>query len=191
MAETQDQQTQDIVDAVLQDHERFRRLFADFRQATGGQGSEVWQALVRGLAVHETAEEEIVYPQVRRFVDGGDDIVEERLAEEDQGKKELAELEELGADAPEFESRVRQFMEKVLSHAEAEEREELPELRTAADDDSRRRMAKIYHTAKSVAPTHAHKMAPESATGNVLIGPVVALMDRVRDAIRDAMAHSK
>jgi hypothetical protein len=34
-------------------------------------------------------------------------------------------------------------------------------------------------------------MAPESATGNVLIGPVVALMDRVRDAIRDAMAHSK
>jgi hypothetical protein len=82
-------------------------------------------------------------------------------------------------------------MEKVFSHADAEEGEELPALRTAADDDTRRRMAKIYHMAKTVAPTHAHKMAPESATGNVLIGPVVALMDRVRDAIRDAMAHSK
>jgi hemerythrin superfamily protein len=191
MAETQNQETQDIVDAVLEDHERFRRLFADFEQATGGQRSELWQALVRGLAVHETAEEEIVHPQVRRLVDGGDDIVDERLAEEDAAKKELADLEKLGADDDEFESRVRAFMEKVFSHADAEEGEELPALRTAADDDTRRRMAKIYHMAKTVAPTHAHKMAPESATGNVLIGPVVALMDRVRDAIRDAMAHSK
>jgi hemerythrin superfamily protein len=191
MAETQNQETQDIVDAVLEDHERFRRLFADFEQATGGQRSELWQALVRGLAVHETAEEEIVHPQVRRLVDGGDDIVDERLAEEDAAKKELADLEKLGADDDEFESRVRAFMEKVFSHADAEEGEELPALRTAADDDTRRRMARIYHMAKTVAPTHAHKMAPESATGNVLIGPVVALMDRVRDAIRDAMAHSK
>ncbi|MDQ6855074.1 MAG: hemerythrin domain-containing protein [Actinomycetota bacterium] len=191
MAETQNQETQDIVDAVLEDHERFRRLFADFEQATGGQRSELWQALVRGLAVHETAEEEIVHPQVRRWVDGGDDIVDERLAEEDAAKKELADLEKLGADDDEFESRVRAFMEKVFSHADAEEGEELPALRTAADDDTRRRMARIYHMAKTVAPTHAHKMAPESATGNVLIGPVVALMDRVRDAIRDAMAHSK
>jgi hemerythrin superfamily protein len=191
MAETQNQETQDVVDAVLEDHERFRRLFADFEQATGGQRSELWQALVRGLAVHETAEEEIVHPQVRRLVDGGDDIVDERLAEEDAAKKELADLEKLGADDDEFESRVRAFMEKVFSHADAEEGEELPALRTAADDDTRRRMAKIYHMAKTVAPTHAHKMAPESATGNVLIGPVVALMDRVRDAIRDAMAHSK
>jgi hemerythrin superfamily protein len=191
MGQTQDQETRDIVDAVLEDHERFRRLFADFEHASTGQRSEVWQALVRGLAVHETAEEEIVHPQVRRFVDGGDDIVDERLVEEDQAKQELADLEKLGSDAPEFETRVRQFMEKVFSHAEGEEREELPALRTAADDDTRRRMAKIYHIAKTVAPTHAHKMAPESATGNVLIGPVVALMDRVRDAIRDAMAHSK
>jgi hemerythrin superfamily protein len=191
MGQTQDQETHDVVDAVLEDHERFRRLFAQFDQATGGQRSEVWQALVRGLAVHETAEEEIVHPQVRRLVDGGDDIVDKRVAEEDEAKKGLADLENLGADAPEFDSRVRAFMQKVLSHAEAEEREELPELRTAADDDVRRRMARIYHIAKSVAPTHAHKMAPESATGNVLIGPVVALMDRVRDAIRDAMAHSK
>jgi hemerythrin superfamily protein len=191
MAETQNQETQDIVDAVLEDHERFRRLFADFEQATGGQRSELWQALVRGLAVHETAEEEIVHPQVRRLVDGGDDIVDERLAEEDAAKKELADLEKLGADDDDFESRVRAFMEKVFSHADAEEGEELPALRTAADDDTRRRMARIYHMAKTVAPTHAHKMAPESATGNVLIGPVVALMDRVRDAIRDAMAHSK
>jgi len=191
MAEAQDQETQDIVDAVLADHERFRRLFADFEQATTGQRSEVWQALVRGLAVHETAEEEIVHPQVRRFVDGGDDIVDKRVVEEDQAKKELADLEKLGSDAPEFESRVRQFMEEVFSHAQAEEHEELPALRTDADDDTRRGMAKIYHVAKAVAPTHAHKMAPESATANVLIGPVVALMDRVRDAIREAMAHSK
>jgi hypothetical protein len=42
MGQTQDQETHDIVDAVLEDHERFRRLFAQFDQATGGQRSEAW-----------------------------------------------------------------------------------------------------------------------------------------------------
>jgi hypothetical protein len=30
-------------------------------------------------------------------------------------------------------------------------------------------------------------MAPESAVGNVIVGPFVAIVDRVRDVIRDAM----
>jgi hypothetical protein len=39
--------------------------------------------------------------------------------------------------------------------------------------------------AEKFAPTHAHRMAPESAVGNLLVGPFVAMVDRVRDAIRD------
>jgi hypothetical protein len=39
-----------------------------------------------------------------------------------------------------------------------------------------------------MAPTHAHKMAPTSATGNVVLGPFVAMVDRVRDAIKE---HSR
>jgi hemerythrin superfamily protein len=176
----------DVVEAVLADHRRFRTLFEEFERATGDDRARLWQMLVRGLAVHETAEEEIVHPRTRRLVDGGDDIVDARVAEEDEAKKALAALERAGLDDPEFEGRYFALKGDVLAHADAEEREELPALRECTTDEDRRRMGSIFDIAKATAPTHAHALAPESATGNLVIGPVVALMDRVRDAIRDA-----
>lgn len=188
MANTPSTSTKDVIDAVLEDHIHFRTLFVEFDAATGKGREEVWQQIVRGLAVHETAEEEIVHPQVRRLVDGGDDIVDARLSQEDAAKKTLAELEELGADSPDFDRRVHPFMQEVLHHATDEESEELSALREVADAKSLARMARLFEAAKAVAPTHAHKAAPESATGNIVLGPFVAIADRVRDAIRDAMA---
>jgi hypothetical protein len=47
-------------------------------------------------------------------------------------------------------------------------------------------MTSELEVAEAMAPTHPHKMAPESAAGNLLVGPFVAMVDRVRDALRDA-----
>ena len=47
-------------------------------------------------------------------------------------------------------------------------------------------MGRAFQLAEAMAPTHAHRMAPESAIGNLLVGPFVSMVDRVRDAIRDA-----
>ncbi len=187
MADTHSTATKDVIDAVLEDHIHFRALFLELDTATGRAREEVWQQIVRGLAVHETAEEEIVHPQVRRLVDGGDDIVEKRLSQENAAKKTLADLEKLGVDSPDFDRRVRPFVQEVLHHATDEESEELSELRAVADARSLARMARLFEVAKAVAPTHAHKGAPESAAGNIVIGPAIAIADRVRDAIRDAM----
>ena len=40
-----------------------------------------------------------------------------------------------------------------------------------------------FVAAETIAPTHAHRFAPESAAGNLLLGPGVALIDRVRDLL--------
>ena len=70
----------------------------------------------------------------------------------------------------------------VETHAASEERDVLPLLeRTAVE--RRRAMGDLFLTAEAMAPTHAHRMAPESALGNVLVGPFVAMVDKVRDAI--------
>ena len=188
MADTQSTSTRDVIGAVLEDHIHFRALFLKLDTSKREAREEVWQQIVRGLAVHETAEEEIVHPQVRRLVDGGDDIVDKRLSQEDAAKKTLADLEQLDVDSPDFDRRVHPFLQEVLNHATDEESEELSELRTAADAKTLARMARLFDVAKAVAPTHAHKGAPESPTGNIVLGPVIAIADRVRDAIRDAMA---
>lgn len=47
-------------------------------------------------------------------------------------------------------------------------------------------MLAVHEAADAIAPTHPHESAPESATGNLLVGPFVAIVDRARDFIRDA-----
>ncbi|TDD20689.1 hemerythrin domain-containing protein, partial [Actinomadura sp. KC06] len=45
--------------------------------------------------------------------------------------------------------------------------------------------AAAVRAAEATAPTHPHP-GTESATKNMLAGPMVAMVDRVRDLIRDA-----
>ena len=49
----------------------------------------------------------------------------------------------------------------------------------------------MFRSAENTAPTHAHSMSPESATGNIAVGPFVAIADRARDAIRNAMRDER
>lgn len=49
-------------------------------------------------------------------------------------------------------------------------------------------MAKAVKAAEAMAPTRPHP-GVESATANVALGPVAALMDRTKDAVRKAMKN--
>lgn len=174
---------QDVVQIIKQQHEEVKRLFASITDAPPEGRSEPFQCLVRLLAVHETAEEEVVHPQVRR-VDGGEGVVQRRLDEESEAKKVLASLEDMDPSTDEFLAQIREFQSSVVDHAEHEEQEELPLLSRTTDQDQRRRMASALQTAESMAPTHPHPHAPETATGNLVVGPFAAIADRVRDALR-------
>ena len=176
----------DVVALLTSQHEQVKALFATLRNAQGEAATEPFDQLRAMLAVHETAEEEVVYPAMRKL--GHDTIVEARLSEEDEAKKTLADLEKMGPTASEFPGMLAAFEKDVLAHAEAEEHEVFPLLRQGIEGDELRRMADALLVAESMAPTHAHKMAPTSAAGNLILGPFVAMVDRVRDAIRE---HSK
>ncbi|MGN6693528.1 MAG: hemerythrin domain-containing protein, partial [Aquihabitans sp.] len=78
----------DAVALLQQQHEEIRRLFNQVQQAGADSKAEAFQCLVRLLAVHETAEEEVIHPTVRR-IDGGTEVVESRLAEESAAKQAL------------------------------------------------------------------------------------------------------
>ncbi len=46
-------------------------------------------------------------------------------------------------------------------------------------------MATGLGAAESLAPTHAHPHGPESAIANIVVGPFVAVAEKVQDAIRN------
>lgn len=179
---THDRTGEDIIDVILEQHDAIRDLFTEMEQCNPEDRQDTFQALVRLLAVHETAEEEIVYPALRRH--GGENVVETRTAEEDTAKRALADLEGMDPMSPLFMNQFAAFEHDVQAHAGKEEAEVLPLLREF-DQDQRRRMATAFTLAEGLAPTRAHTWSPESATGNMLAGPFVAMVDRVRDALRD------
>ena len=170
---------------IRRQHDQIRELFDAVERAEPEARAEAFEPLVRLLAVHETAEEMVIYPMAKGG-EAGKEIVEQRKAEEDSAKKELVELEKLDPASSEFIKRLAAFRILVFDHAEAEELEVFPLLTEVADTEQLKRMTAQLEVAEAMAPTHPHKTAPESAVGNLVMGPFVAMVDRVRDAIRDA-----
>ena len=176
-------QEQDVVELLLAQHTQIQALFAEVRAAHGDRRQQAFQELVRLLAVHEAAEEQVVHPAARS--DAGDAVVEARLHEEDEAKHALAELYDMGVDAPGFEAKFTALERAVLDHARHEEQEEFPLLRTNSDPARLRRMAGAVRAAEAVSPTRPHPAAGESAVGNLIAGPPLAVFDKMRDAVRD------
>lgn len=111
----------DVVDLLIGQHTRIRELFVLVAGSFGDARHEAFRELVRLLAVHETAEEQLVHPLARLAVHGGGDVVDDRLAEEHHAKEVLAELDRLGPDAPGFDALFEKLRVEVLEHAHNEE----------------------------------------------------------------------
>ncbi len=179
------QTTQRTATELLRDqHNEAKRLFSEVVARDGEARGDAFQCLVRLLAVHETAEEEVVYPVLTKAAPDGEELANARRAEEDAAKDELSQLEKLGTDSPDFEGKFKTFRDAVLHHADQEEQLVFPRLEKYKDADELEKMAKALETAEAMAPTHPHPHGPESAIGNMIVGPFVAIADRVRDALR-------
>lgn len=174
----------DVVTLLMAQHSAIRNLFAEVKHAQGEAKRDAFEQLVRLLAVHETAEEEVVHP-LSRSAPGGSGVVDDRLTEEHQAKQKLQRLEEIGPDGDGFDELLEELRLEVLEHARAEERYEFMQLRHRASPERLSALATMVRAAEATAPTHPHP-GVESATANLAVGPFAAVVDRVRDAMRNA-----
>ncbi|MFQ6195483.1 hemerythrin domain-containing protein [Streptomyces sp. NPDC000405] len=176
---------EDVVALLMAQHSEIRKLFDEVERTDGDARWDAFRHLVRYLAVHETAEEEVVHPYARRSVDDGTDVVRDRLAEEKKAKEILTELDSMDPKDPRFLPALARLRTAVTEHAQAEERYEFALLSGLNDPGRLAAMARGVRAAEAVAPTRPHP-GVQSATANVLVGPVAAVVDRARDAVRRA-----
>ena len=182
MAEIDISSERDVVTFLVHQHETIKQLFNDVMQVQGDERRDRFTALRQLLAVHETAEEEIVHPLAQRKLADGEDVVGARLQEENEAKRTLTELEKLDVDSTEFETMYRELQADVLLHAAAEEEHEFAGLADVLDPDELERMSRAVQLAESMAPTRPHP-GVESAKANLIAGPFAAMLDRARDAL--------
>lgn len=75
-----------------------------------------------------------------------------------------------------------ELSEKLLfAHVEFEEKQVLPELQSVVKPEDLREMGNLIQMAKKIAPTQPHPEAPLTPPGNLIMGPLAALTDRIKE----------
>ncbi|MBW5423490.1 hemerythrin domain-containing protein, partial [Streptomyces sp. BG9H] len=143
----------DVVSLLMRQHGDIRNLFDEVEATKGEERGDAFRRLVRLLAVHETAEEEVVHPFARRALPGGEQVVEERLAEEKAAKETLSALDALDTDDPKFMPQLLKLRKDVQAHARAEERYEFSHIRRSTASAELAVMTKAVKAAEAMAPT--------------------------------------
>jgi hemerythrin superfamily protein len=175
----------DVIDLLTDQHEQIKSLFTETLVLAGDERVRAFRDLRRLLAVHETAEEEIVHPRAKQKLPGGEQIVDARLEEENEAKGALAELESLDIDSKDFTSKLTKLRDAVIAHAEHEEAEEFAKLGAELSPKELERLGQIAKLAEAVAQTRPHP-GVESQAANLIVGPFAAMLDRVRDVVEAA-----
>jgi len=177
--------TQGIIEALREDHDELRQLFAQLETAAGERRRDLFHQLLGELIRHEVSEEEILRPVSKR--DAGEEVASARISEESQAEELLKEMENLDTDSAEFTAKLARLRGEVESHAAAEETQEFPKVAEKESPERLEQMGKIYAAAKKAAPTRPHPSTPNTPVANMLAGPFAAVLDRSRDVVRDAM----
>ncbi|AKU14732.1 hemerythrin domain-containing protein [Luteipulveratus mongoliensis] len=127
----------DVVELILDDHRFFERLLRDLRDATADR-SEARATLAAVLIAHGEAEEEMVYPQLRRK-DAIDQHEQEHGEEEHaEGNQALLDLLECkGTDTQKFDDAVEKLAEALNHHIGEEEQTILNPARTEVGEQVR------------------------------------------------------
>ena len=174
----------DVIQFLLTQHQQISTLLDSVLSSSGEARQRAFDDVRELLARHETAEEMIVRPMTRK-APHGEQVADGRMAEENEAKEVLADLEKMDVDSAEFTAKFTEFRQSVLAHAEAEETQEFPLLRQTSDADALAKARSAVETAEKMAPTHPHPSA-KSTSMNYVAGPFAAMLDRARDAFSKA-----
>jgi hemerythrin superfamily protein len=190
MSEMIIQSPDEVIAFLKAQHNLIEDMFDQVLHATDPEAREKpFVHLRQLLAVHETAEEMVVHPRVRREVDAIDSIVDARLEEEHEAKELLSRIEKIDITSQEFVDELTKLRDAVLDHALHEESYEFPKLQEELDADELKRLTAAVRAAEAIAPTRPHA-GVESPILNFAVGPFASMLDRVRDLIEHGLGYA-
>jgi len=182
---------QDAISLLTEDHRTVEQLFADYERGLQAPEAkrQVVDQLIRELSVHAAIEEAYFYPEVRKALGEGGELVDESLHEHQEVKEILAALEDMDPADAAYDQTVAALIADVRHHVEEEEEGEMfPKLRAALSAEQLGDIGEKLADGKAKAPTRPHPAAPASGPGAKVAGPAAGMVDRVRDKLGDRPA---
>ncbi|MDQ0938524.1 hemerythrin domain-containing protein [Streptomyces sp. V1I1] len=175
----------DLPNELTTDHREVDGLFEQIEEAAPGspERKNLADRLTIELVRHSVAEEEHLYPAVRRHLPGGDALADKEIADHGRVEELLKDLEGREADDPEFNYLLAQLRTEVEAHVADEESNLFVQLRSACTPGDLEELGDKIRSAKKLAPTRPHPSAPDTPPGNKLLAPGAGLVDRARNFI--------
>ena len=176
----------DAITLLRDDHKTVERLFKRFEKAGDRahvEKRQIVDQIIEELSIHASVEEQVFYPVARATVPDTEDIALESLEEHHIVKWVLSELTDLDPTNERFDAKVTVLIENVRHHVEEEEQEFFPKVRNQLGRKALSDLGEALADAKKSAPTHPHPRSPGEPPGNVVVGTIAGVVDRVGDNI--------
>src|SRR6266702_1920920 len=170
-----------VVAVLYEQHAQLRDQFSLVPDLHGEYRREAFDMLREMLARHEAAEEAVLRPVTAKLLPRA--LTEARNAEEKAAARELAGLEQIDVDSPEFAPRLRLLEEQAVVHFVREEGEEFPAVLGELSEHEQERLGRWMLRAIEFAPSHPHPTLSGSPVGQAGLGPFASLYDRARDLL--------
>ena len=183
----------DVFEVLRGDHAEVKRMLDALESSpdnsTGATDAvvaarkAVAEQLIIDSSAHEAAEEQYFWPTVRERLPGGNGLADEAIEQEIVAKQMLNELGKLSGPEHEFDALVDTLIPACRAHIEFEESRVWPGLRKVLSPAETQELGKKITKAKKHGPTRPHPRTPPTPAALATLGPAVAVVDRLRDAV--------
>jgi hemerythrin-like domain-containing protein len=186
----------DALTFLREDHKSVLGMLEVLDGAPVGAGAELsgLRTMVTNLVIaesqHEAIEEQFFWPAVREALDDGDQLADEAIAQEQDGKKMLQRLEDGEPGDPDYQQALQDFVKAGREHIMYEQDVVWPKFEAAMGTDELEKLGQKLEAAKKIAPTRPHPDTPPNPTVQKTMGTAAAMADHMRDAASGRAAEN-
>jgi hemerythrin superfamily protein len=175
-----------LFEMLCRDHQELDSLLSRLVRAPGSAGFDeegrkyLLDRLVLVASRHEAAEELVLWPQVRRRLDGGKELADKALRAENDAKALLEALPTISAEQ-ELAKGCAELHAVLFEHARFEEDIVFPELRRHTTRMWATVGGQKFRLARRGGPTRPHANGPDRPFGLMTRGAPAMVTDHLRD----------
>jgi hemerythrin superfamily protein len=141
-----DKSDMNIQDVLRADHNKVSMLITQIEQTNDPQKIEEYAGQIyKDLSVHSEAEEQVVYPAVRPFYEGTQELYDEQA----ELKAILEDIKSSNPSDGDFKAKIERLKNSVMEHVRDEENKMFAAIRNNCSDAQQEQMATEFKTAKS------------------------------------------
>src|SRR5436305_5279789 len=124
----------DVIELLEHDHREVEAMFAEFEKATDpSERRTIADKIIIELVRHSEAEEQAVYPAMRKALPDGDQLVEHEISEHSEAEEVMKKLDGMDPEDAQFAVLMGQLQSAITAHVKEEETDAFPRFRQQVD----------------------------------------------------------